>query len=187
MYNNCFAFLQKEGANCPPIVPSPPKKPELILKIGDHYQGGIIFYLNKTGQHGLVYSRPDFLKDGYLKNIPWYQERKPNIMVGGTKPEIGTGMKNSLLIVEKFPNEVTAAKYCLDYVKDGYDDWYLPSLYELMELKKHFSLSANRYLTSTEYCCDLATSVYVIAFGGATSSPTAWKYMGGGVVAVRSF
>ncbi len=168
------------------VVSSLPKKPELTLKIGDYYQGGLVFYLDKTGQHGMVYTHPDFLKDGYLRDIPWYQERMPNVMVGGTKPEIGMGMKNSLLIVEKFPNEVTAAKYCLDYVNAGYDDWYLPSVYELLELKRHFSLKTNRYLTSTEHCCN-AGDVHVIAFGSSTSSPHGWKYMGGGVVAVRSF
>ena len=50
----------------------------------------------------------------------------------GTRTEIGTGKENTKLIAAKSnQRRVNAARACMDYSENGYDDWFLPSKDEL--------------------------------------------------------
>ena len=103
-------------------------------ELGDYIEGGIVFYLDSTTQHGLVvalHDLPDTYQWGCL-NID---------VVGANDLSIGSGLQNTLDIVNQgcIPTEtegggVSAAQAALDYETDGYTDWYLPSLNELEEL-----------------------------------------------------
>ena len=55
--------------------------------------------------------------------------------ISGTKTAVGTGKKNTYLILEKDPY-ASAAKACVNYRGGGKDDWFLPSKDELNELYK---------------------------------------------------
>jgi len=101
-----------------PQIENPP------LEIGDEHQGGIIFYIDSTGEHGLLSSTTD-QSDGaswgcIATNFPTAQ----NI-------EIGSGKDNTQAIVANCLEENIAAKICTNLVLNGFDDWFLPSINEL--------------------------------------------------------
>ena len=109
------------------------------LSIGDYYQGGIIFYIDETGNHGLIVSTSD------LGEAPW---GCPGVLIDGTQWELGTGATNTKTILRKCSQVGTAADIVADLVVmdtvsgnknnkgDGkkYQDWYLPSIDELYTL-----------------------------------------------------
>jgi hypothetical protein len=93
-----------------------------ILGIGSAYAGGIVFYIDTTGQHGLVCAPSD------QWNGEWgcYGTN-----IAGTSTSFGTGQANTNLILSGCPQRPIAASVCDDLVLNGYSDWYLPSLDEL--------------------------------------------------------
>ena len=102
------------------------------LAIGDSYQGGIIFWLDATGQHGLIAATED-----QSTGIQWYNGTYR--YTGTTGNGLYAGAMNTAMIVatQMADNQTGnfAAKVCADYsVTVGgvtYGDWYLPSKYEL--------------------------------------------------------
>ena len=91
------------------------------LYIGKHYAGGIIFYLDATGNHGIVCS------EDYNGYAPWGC-RGTQIF---TSTAVGSGAQNTAAIVASCSEENTAAKICNDLEINSYTDWYLPSIDEL--------------------------------------------------------
>ena len=96
-------------------------RPQLYL--GKEYQGGIIFYLDETGEHGLIAAMED------LGNFPY----GTCSFSGPYEEAIGTGYQNSLEIVSACPQTIAASE-ALAYESNGYEDWYLPSFDELSEM-----------------------------------------------------
>lgn len=95
-------------------------KKDKVLKIGDEYQGGIIFYLDGTNEHGMVCATSD-----QSTSITWYNGTYDTTNASGTS--VGTGNANTIAIVTKLGNGNYAAKICYDLVLNDYSDWYLPS------------------------------------------------------------
>ncbi|MBW8051313.1 MAG: DUF1566 domain-containing protein [Cytophagales bacterium] len=103
------------------------------LSIGDtSYQGGIIFYLDPSGCHGLIAATAD-----QSAGIQWYNGTPR--YTGTTGDGLYAGAMNTAMIVATQMADLQtgnfAAKVCADYaVTVGgvtYGDWYLPSMYEL--------------------------------------------------------
>jgi hypothetical protein len=92
--------------------------------IGDIVYGGIIFYSDDSGGHGLVCATAD-----QGTGIQWYNGN--NVVTGATGTAIGTGLVNTTAIVAAQGSGNYAAKICDDLVLSGYDDWFLPSKDEL--------------------------------------------------------
>lgn len=120
------------------------------LKIGDTYQGGIVFFVDNTGQHGLIAAK----EDQTASKIAW----GPNGETFALSPD--DGMKNTLKIVEYHKNSSkyggkTAADICYSLNHEGYDDWYLPAIDELQLMYNNRALIGNflngDYCSSTEY------------------------------------
>ena len=99
------------------------------LAIGQSYQGGIIVYLDSTGQHGLIVATAD-----QSEGIQWYNGSY--MVTGATGTAIGTGSANTDAIISvQGPTETSyAAGLARDYNGGGYTDWYLPSKDELNQL-----------------------------------------------------
>jgi hypothetical protein len=102
------------------------------LAIGDSYQGGKIFWLDATGQHGLIAATAD-----QSTGIQW--RNGTDRYTGTTGDGLYAGAMNTAMIVatQMADNQTGnfAAKVCADYsvTVSGvtYGDWYLPSKYEL--------------------------------------------------------
>ena len=110
-------------------------------KIGSLYGGGIIFYIDESGRHGLIAALEDVgtAEWGCMGNS-----------IPGTAIQIGTGQENTLTILAACKEPLTAAKLSDSWVykeKKGkpkrhnnkernddkrkkYDDWFLPSFIE---------------------------------------------------------
>jgi hypothetical protein len=98
------------------------------IEIGANYQGGIIFYLEPGGLHGLI-AAPEDLANAVFGCYGHY-------IVAASSVEIGTGMANTIMLVDSCGG-TTAAGKCLDLELNGYNDWFLPSFNELFEIYKN--------------------------------------------------
>lgn len=102
------------------------------LAIGDSYQGGIIFWLDATGQHGLIAATAD-----QNTGIQWFNGTYRYTGTAGNGLYAGA-MNTAMIVATQMADNQSgsfAAKVCADYsVTVGrvtYGDWYLPSKYEL--------------------------------------------------------
>ena len=125
----------KEDNKPPVIVP--------LFEIGELAHGGIVFYIDETGEHGLVSALEDAivgasdtnLYEGY-HGYEWgcYEKYVP----GAGDEIIGSGYQNTIDILthmcESENGGLIAAQAALDYESEGYSDWYLPSSGELEEM-----------------------------------------------------
>ena len=159
------------------------------LAIGDSYQGGIIFWLDATGQHGLIAATEDQSTDKWV-NLTYR-------FTGSTGDGLYAGAMNTAIIIATQmaeDNDNTgyfAAKICADYsVTVGgvtYGDWYLPSKYELNLLYKQKTVvggfGSNDYWSSNEKS---ASEAWVVFFG-LGNDYTNTKVTMNNVRAVRAF
>jgi hypothetical protein len=117
--------------------------------LGESIYGGIIFYIDETGQHGLVSSPAS-----ENKQAEWGCEETS--IPGADDASIGAGYQNTLDIIKGCPTESTAAKICDELTWGGYTDWYLPSkdelhlMYNNLKKKKLGGFADRYYWSSTE-------------------------------------
>jgi len=124
--------------------------------IGQAFGGGMIFYIDSTGQHGLIADT--------THPVPYVEWGCDSIFID-TKREIGTGQANTLAIVNGCSQPGIAARLCYDLVLNGFDDWFLPSLDEFTQYCKattaingygsssHWTSTANDVLWAICYFC----------------------------------
>lgn len=127
--------------------------------IGMSYGGGIIFYIDGTGQHGLIAATSD-QSTGIAWAVAAYQSTTVPAP-GAIGTAIGTGLANTNAIVAQNGVGITyAAGLCDAYTNTDtdtgiYSDWYLPSKDELNQLylnKDAVGVFASAYYwSSTEY------------------------------------
>jgi hypothetical protein len=111
------------------------------LEIGDYHEGGVIIYLDATGEHGLVCAITD--QSAGLENPDGTYWNGCGEIVGANGSAIGTGMQNTLTIHNGYigvDGAPLASELCLNYSVDGYDDWFLPSKDELNLMSINFNL-----------------------------------------------
>lgn len=100
-------------------------KPAGGFFIGQSYGGGIIFYIDNSGQHGLITATAD-----QGTGISW--RNGSNVVTDATGTAVGDGKSNTNKIVNAQGKTGTYAAYlCYKYKNDGFKDWYLPSKDEL--------------------------------------------------------
>jgi hypothetical protein len=111
--------------------------PAALPSIGSYYAGGIVFFLDSTGLHGLVCSPNDL---GYFEwgcfglSIPC-----------DFSTSIGSGMSNTNQILSGCSQRPIAASVCADLVLNGFDDWFLPSYDESLLMINHLNYHQNWY------------------------------------------
>jgi hypothetical protein len=94
--------------------------------LGQEYGGGYIFYIDASGEHGLIASKAD-----YHEPVAWGKGRKKT-GITSTK----SGATNSQKLNAEFGDQM-AAGVCENMVSGGFDDWYLPAIDELLLLYKN--------------------------------------------------
>lgn len=157
--------------------------------IGERFGGGIVFYVSDNGQHGLIAAATD-----QNPGIPWYNGHTR--LVGPLSDGIGTGASNTRLILNKLlpddENGNFAARACADYTitlgKTIYNDWFLPSKFELDLLyhqkTKVGGFTNNNYWCSNEYQFN---SVWTQNFGNGLQHVSNSEAYANAVRAVRAF
>ena len=140
-----------------------------VPEIGKEYGGGIIFYVDDTGEHGLIAATTDQGEDvawgceGIYISVPGSQ---------GTSTAIGSGKANTEAIVFNCTTPGIAARLCDELVLGGQDDWFLPSLDELQLLYEArilpgLNLEDDHYWSSSQ---ESESSAYFILFFNGTQS-----------------
>ncbi len=137
----------------------------IAVAVGDVLGGGVVYYTSDEGLHGLIVN-----KQNVGTGVDQWGPTSPH---NGTKPDLYAGKENTRLCVEAMKDfhqrfdtwplsKKSAAEMCdehevtVDNVK--YDDWFLPSQQELIELfyakdmlwNKDAGMPANNYWSSTE-------------------------------------
>lgn len=101
---------------------------ETNYQIGDYAQGGIVFYVDESGEHGLVIALTDL-----PSQLSWNAGSTARTM--GDALGLYAGIRNTTLIISTQglgAGNNYAAYGCSFYkTSDEISDWYLPSLYEL--------------------------------------------------------
>jgi hypothetical protein len=166
--------------------------------VGELYGGGVVFWVDSTGKHGLICSMIDLSIEHEWSNVS-------STEIGETAQSAIDGHGNTKAIVEQNGHTSSAAKLCLEYTNADYGtgiytDWYLPAKDELNYLLQNISgvqealendsnsattvLAQGFYWSSSEVGNDQA---YAYFFYGGLQYLTNSKDYKGLVRAVRSF
>lgn len=117
--------------------------------IGQSAQGGKIFYVDDTGQHGLVAATADYNSGADLKWIV-----ASYINTNAVRSGIYGGQYNTQRINEIQGNGISAALAAAQFSGGNYGDWYLPSKLELQLMYNQRAsiggFGASGYWSSTE-------------------------------------
>jgi len=131
--------------------------------IGDIVNGGVVFWIDSTGQHGLVVAFSDV-----ATSVVWgcYGTDLPNVPNVSSNPpvglgaEIGDGFNNTNNILKDCPTAPAALA-----ARSYGPDWFLPSINEWKKIYDNkttlegvsgFIAFSNYYWSSTEYGINLA-------------------------------
>jgi len=149
----------------------------ITAQIGDEFQGGILFYVDESGEHGLVAALED-LEGTYEWGC------YGTTLSGADGATIGTGYQNTMDVVNQgcstYWGGITAAQAALDAEINGYSDWYLPSIDELKEMYNTIGNGGSEgniggfnsdswYKSSTEFN---DYNAWVVVFGDGGTGPS---------------
>jgi Protein of unknown function (DUF1566) len=134
--------------------------------IGTNGEDGVVFYVDETGEHGLICSKTDVNagSGNAWSNIV-------NVSIGGSAKSEFNGVSNSTAIIGQSGHTSSAAKLCADYSTSGTTpgDWYLPAIDELSQIY-HTKYQINKALNTNSFI----SAPYWSSTEG--SSVSAWNY-----------
>jgi Zn-dependent metalloprotease len=164
--------------------------------VGDFAQGGIVFYVDKTGQHGLVCAKVD-----QSAGVRWGAASEP-VQAKGDGVNAGKANTASIISSQVALGDVSspyAAGICKEYNGGGYTDWYLPSKHELdlMYINKAIIITiatanggtdfADYYFWSSTEILHYTAWVQSFVKGFLTTQTSSGKFYSCSVRAVRAF
>ena len=127
--------------------------------IGDFREGGIVIWVDDTGQHGMVCDLTDYPAIWGCNGLE---------IVGADSLSIGSGLQNTEDILATCKTLGIAAAVANELIAQEYSDWYLPSKEELRYIWLNSFVISERslelggkeleayYWTSSEYDADQA-------------------------------
>ena len=124
------------------------------IVVGMNYGGGIVFYVSPDGNSGLIVTNQSIGATSWGCN---------GSFLNGTSKGIWSSESNTDLILSNCSAQNSAAKMCSDLVRNGYDDWCLPSWDEVILMRQNLfnvglgGLVMNQSVcTSSEYDANIA-------------------------------
>jgi uncharacterized protein (TIGR02145 family) len=106
------------------------------LYTGAFYQGGYIFYIDGSGEHGLVCSPTDV-------SISCTWGCIGTAIIGADGTTVGKGNQNTIDIINSCSTAGIAARICSDLILNGYSDWFLPSKEESGLLAQQYRITVS--------------------------------------------
>ena len=104
-----------------------------VNEIGEYKFGGVIFWVNPTGDEGLVIALTN-----QSSSSTWGCS---GVLTGAAGATIGTGETNTTAIISAgCATSGTAAELVSNLSLNGYDDWFLPSSDEWIEVYNNLSI-----------------------------------------------
>ncbi|MDB9995300.1 hypothetical protein OAD95_04095 [Flavobacteriaceae bacterium] len=167
------------------------------LKVGDEWGGGIVVYIDESGKRGRIMA-----KEENISTVLQWSTNKDNtnsISTGYTNETFlndKLGRDNSQAVLDYYVSNDGSApifEYARDILIEGYDDWYVPTVWELNKGTNYLSSSVKNFLwTSSEETSSKATTSVraLIPNGGGYSWLTRDKTLTEGesrVIPFRSF
>lgn len=168
---------------------------EIPAVIGYYRDGGIVFWVHTDDPHqGMVCSLEDLASFAFWGCWSIFGS---TLIDGANGTEIGTGMQNTLDIVNGCDEDSIAADLCLKYDGGGYTDWFLPCVDEIRALSDNQAVvnaaavnnggtaldSVGAYWTSTQANTEEAYDFYFPTGDSRAILKLNWF----GVRAVRAF
>ncbi|WP_207493474.1 DUF1566 domain-containing protein [Aridibaculum aurantiacum] len=133
--------------------------------IGQSYGGGIIFFVDATGQHGLIAATQDV---GGTSGTKW--DYNSNTQLIGANSTTDGKTNTTKIITALGTSQSYAAQLCTNYSSQGFSDWFLPSRNQLSQLYQQravvggFNTSSGSYWSSTEVDKNKA---WIVEFSGS--------------------
>ena len=117
---------------------------EIVVEVGDSYEGGIVFYLapsptdldgDGVNDTGLIYANSNYTTTKSWNSGGWCSSCSSI----STSTAIGTGATNTTAIINEYGSgTATAAGFARAYNGGGFNDWFLPSTLEQDALINYF-------------------------------------------------
>uniref|UniRef100_UPI0040494022 Lcl C-terminal domain-containing protein n=1 Tax=Gelidibacter sp. TaxID=2018083 RepID=UPI0040494022 len=144
----------------------------ITYSVGDFAHGGIVFWVDETGQHGLVCAKQD-----QSTGVRWYAGTNGNTQARGDGPYAGKA-NTSIIIAAQVAigddGNTYAARICneLQITENGktYGDWYLPSFYELDQI------SLNKATIDATAIANGGSSFASAGYWSSTENPGDYAY-----------
>jgi hypothetical protein len=113
------------------------------FSIGQHYNGGIIVYVDSTGEHGLIAGTVDLGTTSEL-----FENPNTAALVATDSTD---GAANTALLIGA-AGTYPAANLCDSYSVGGFSNWYLPGVYELQVMANSgYAMGGSRLALGIKY------------------------------------
>ena len=129
------------------------------LKVGDEWGGGIVVYIDESGKRGRIMAKEENLSTviQWSTNLTAIGNLSTGYDWGTQLASDNLGRDNFQAVLDFYVNNEGSApafEYVRDIEIDGYDDWYIPSAWELKEaslyIRDYFSRTVTGYWSSLE-------------------------------------
>jgi hypothetical protein len=149
--------------------------------MGQHIGGGVVFYIDSSGLHGLIACDTD-----EVGTFPYGCDS--DSIPGANGTALGTGQQNTLAIIAACADPSIAARACDTSTYGGFTDWFLPSRDELDSLYVHQAMIGGFNVNDWYWSSSEASTpgAWIVIFSNGIEGWTA-KYWSFEVRCIRKF